>query len=101
MPGQAAFPCRARAGPWAELKAQARARVRAVPGTGTGPCGLGRALSGRARVSPAGLAHLENFTCMERRHLCARWIVRRVMTILSLSACSCVRYLSCLSKLYY
>ena len=26
----------------------------------TGPC-LGRALSGRARVSPAGLAHLENF----------------------------------------
>jgi len=26
-----------------------------------GPC-LGRALSGRARVSPAGLAHLENFS---------------------------------------
>ena len=68
MPGQAAFPCRARAGPWAELKAQARARVRAVPGTGTGPCGLGRALSGRARVSPAGLAHLENFI-QARKHL--------------------------------
>jgi len=52
MPGQAAFPCRARAGPWAELKAQARARVRAVPGTGTGPCGPGRAWAVLYRAVP-------------------------------------------------
>jgi len=52
MPGQAAFPCRARAGPWAELKAQARARVRAVPGMGTGPCGPGRAWAVLYRAVP-------------------------------------------------
>jgi hypothetical protein len=39
MPGQATFPCRARAGPWAEFQAQARARGRAVPGTDTGHAG--------------------------------------------------------------
>ena len=40
-PGQAFFRAVPRAGPWAECAAQARARLRAVPGTGTMPSGLG------------------------------------------------------------
>ena len=43
LAGQATLLCRARAGPWAELAAQARARGRAVPGTGTQAAGPGRA----------------------------------------------------------
>jgi len=52
LAGQATLPCRARAGPWAELAAQARARGRAVPGTGTQAAGPGRAWAVLSRVVP-------------------------------------------------
>lgn len=54
--GQADLSCCARAGLWAELAAQARARGWVMPGTGTKAAG-----SGRAWVDPSSPAHLENY----------------------------------------